>query len=98
MPIIGLAPVARTFDQQCSNCGQVNSAVPFANLVIANPGAGPGNSSIGFTCPNCGALEFWNTNLGPEDESNEWRGLQARRIRALMLLLALARRNVAVRG
>lgn len=98
MPILAVATVARTIDFICAACATEADAVPFANVTITNPGSGPGQSCVAFTCPQCGAVECFNTNLGPEDESNEWRGMQARRIRALMLLLALARRNVAVRG
>lgn len=98
MPIVNVAVGQRTIDQLCSNCGVTNLAVPFASLTLINPGAGPGQSGISVTCLNCGAVECFNTNLGPEDESTEWRGTQARRIRALMVLVGLSRRNSAPKG
>jgi hypothetical protein len=87
----------RTFDHHCDNCLNRNLAQPFSDIVVTNGGGVPGQSSMAFICPQCGAMEFWNTNLGPEDEDGEWRGTQAKRIRAIMLLLAVQRRNVALR-
>lgn len=93
--ILNVAVGQRTIDQQCANCGQQNLSVPFGSLTLTNAGAGPGASAITYSCPNCGAVECFNTNLGPEDEGNEVRGQQARRIRALQVLLGLSRRNQA---
>lgn len=98
MPIVNVAAIARTLDLSCAACATETDAVPLATLALINPGGLPGQSGVAFTCPACGAVECFNTNLGPEDEGAEWRGTQARRIRALMLLLALQRRNVQIRG
>lgn len=95
MPILGVnaAAITKTFDQVCANCGQTHLTQPLASLVTVNPLAVPGLSGLSFTCPNCGAIECFNTNLAAADEGPEYRGQQAQRIRALMLLLALPRNN-----
>lgn len=98
MPILNVAVGPRTIDQSCVNCGQQNLAIPFATLALFNASAVPGSSAISITCPNCGAVECLNTNLGPEDEGVEVRGQQAKRIRALQVLLGLSRRNTQARG
>jgi len=99
MPILGVsaAAITRTFDHLCSNCGQTHLAQPVTGMAVSLASAVPGQSSLCFTCPNCGAIEGFNTALAAADEGTEWRGQQAQRIRAIMLLLAIPRNN-SVRG
>lgn len=101
MPLLGVnaAAVIKTFDHACANCGQTHLTQPLASLAVVNVSVNvlAAFNSMSFACPACGAVECFNTALSAADEGTDYRGQQAQRIRALLLLVGLPRSNSSAR-
>lgn len=82
--------------KHCDGCGEVarDLAIEQHARVDTTWGDAPGLSALGVTCPVCGRVEAFNTNLSAQDEAHTlpWRAEQSRYIRRLMAALGMTLR------